>query len=82
MRIFDAHTHLSGPGSGESATGIPECMDANDAEKAFIIAPLLDVRSFHLTDANLGDIRAHNNYCAAICSAASDRTRQPGDPES
>ena len=73
MRIVDAHTHLSGPDSGESAAGILECMDANDVEKAFIIAPLLDVRSFHLTDANLDDIRAHNNYCAAICSAAPDR---------
>lgn len=68
MKIFDAHTHLSGSENGETAQGILGCMDACDVDKAFVFAPLLDVHSWELTDEHLDDIRNHNDYCANICS--------------
>ena len=37
--ILDAHTHLSGSESGESAEKILNCMDACGVQKAFIFAP-------------------------------------------
>jgi len=73
VNILDAHTHLSGSGSGESAKGILACLDACDVDKAFVFAPLVDVHSWQLTDEHLQDIRAHNDYCADICSANPDR---------
>ena len=72
-RVLDAHTHLSGSGSGESAENILECLDACGVEKVFLFAPLIDLSSMQLNDENLDDIRAHNDYCADICSAAPER---------
>jgi uncharacterized protein len=72
MRILDAHTHLSGPESGEDAQGILACMDECGIEKAFVIAPILDVRSWHLRTEHLEEVRKNNDYCADICSAAPD----------
>jgi uncharacterized protein len=72
-KILDAHTHLSGSGSGESAENILECLDACGVEKVFLFAPLIDLSSMQLTDENLDDIRAHNDYCADICSSAPER---------
>jgi len=71
--VLDAHTHLTGSQSGESAENILECMDACGIDKAFVFAPELDVETRHLTNAHLDDIRAHNDYCADICSVAPER---------
>jgi predicted TIM-barrel fold metal-dependent hydrolase len=71
--VLDAHTHLSGSGSGESAENILECMDACGVEKAFIFAPELDLATRLLTNEHLNDIRTHNDYCADICSKAPER---------
>ncbi|HEY0584017.1 MAG TPA: amidohydrolase family protein [Chloroflexota bacterium] len=73
MRILDAHTHLSGSEFGESPEGILETLDALHIDKAFIFAPLLDVRSWLLNDTHLEDIRTHNDYCANLASVAPDR---------
>ena len=73
MKILDAHTHLSGSDSGETPEGILACMDACGVEKAFVFAPLVDVHSWQLVDKNLDDIRAHNQYCADVCSNDPDR---------
>ena len=51
-KILDAHTHLSGSGSGESAENILECLDACGVEKVFLFAPLIDLSSMQLTDEN------------------------------
>src|SRR3712207_4615569 len=72
-KVLDAHTHLSGSASGESAENILDCMDACGVEKAFIFAPELDYQTRVLTDEHLDDIRTHNDYCADICSAAPER---------
>jgi adenosine deaminase len=40
-RILDAHTHLTGQ---ENAEEIIECMDFCGVEKAFVFAPMLNVR--------------------------------------
>ncbi|MDQ3911397.1 MAG: amidohydrolase family protein [Actinomycetota bacterium] len=72
-KVLDAHTHLSGSESGESAENILDCMDACGVEKAFIFAPELNVQTSLLTDEHLDDIRTHNDYCADICSAAPER---------
>ena len=71
--ILDAHTHLSGSESGESAERILDCMDACGVQKAFIFAPELNFQTRLLTDEHLSDIRTHNDYCADICSAAPER---------
>src|SRR2546430_507097 len=63
MRILDAHTHLSGPESGESAQGILACMDECGVDKAFVIAPLLDVHTWELMDTHLEQVRENNDYC-------------------
>jgi hypothetical protein len=68
--ILDAHTHLTGQ---ESAEEILECMDRCGVEKAFVFAPMLNVQAHEITSDSLDDIRAHNNYCADICSRAPDR---------
>src|SRR5205823_10657440 len=73
MKILDAHTHLSGTETEESAEGIVACLDACDVDIAFVFAPLLNVRTWELTDEDLDDIRTHNDYCAAICSQAPER---------
>ena len=73
MKIVDAHTHLSGSETDESAEGIVACMDACDVDKAFVFAPLLNVHSWELTDEHLDDIRSHNDYCAHICSGVPER---------
>jgi predicted TIM-barrel fold metal-dependent hydrolase len=69
-KILDAHTHLTG---SEEPDQILECMSACAVEKAFVFAPELDVKSRHLTNDNMDDIRKHNDYCADVCSAAPDR---------
>ena len=73
MKILDAHTHLSGSETGETAEGIVACLDACDVDKAFIFAPLLNVRSWELTVEHLEAIRTHNDYCANCSSVAPDR---------
>src|SRR5437588_7630963 len=73
MKILDAHTHLSGSETGESAEGIVACLDACDVDIAFVFAPLLNVHTAELTDEHLADIRTHNDYCADICSRAPER---------
>jgi uncharacterized protein len=72
-RILDAHTHLSGSESGENAEDILQCLDAAGVEKAFIFAPLVNVKTWQLTDQHLQDVRDHNDYCAHLCSAESER---------
>jgi hypothetical protein len=69
-RILDAHTHLSGQ---ENTDQILECMNACGVEKAFVFAPMLNVGAREITSDNLDDIRAHDEYCADVCSAAPDR---------
>src|SRR3712207_9582281 len=69
-RILDAHTHLTGQESAEEILG---CMDTCGVEKAFVFAPMLDVQAHEITSDSLTDIRTHNEYCADICSKASDR---------
>ncbi|MBV9577550.1 MAG: hypothetical protein JO057_03050, partial [Chloroflexi bacterium] len=49
LRILDAHTHLSGSESGESADLILACLDTCGIDKAFVFAPLIDSRSDQLT---------------------------------
>ena len=73
MKVLDAHTHLSGSETGETAEGIVACLDACDVDKAFVFAPLLNVHSWELTDEHLDDICKHNDYCADICSGAPER---------
>jgi len=73
LRILDAHTHLSGSESGESAELILLCLDTCGIDKAFIFAPLIDSRSDQLTVQHIEDVRAHNTYCASLCSTAPDR---------
>ena len=73
LHVHDAHTHLSGSGSGESVQGILACLDAVGVASAFVFAPLLDVHSWQLTDADLEDIRTHNDYAADVCSQAPER---------
>jgi predicted TIM-barrel fold metal-dependent hydrolase len=73
MPILDAHTHLSGSESGENPDNIIQTLDACGIEKAFVFAPLLDVRSWHLTSQDIEDLRAHNDYCADIASSAPER---------
>lgn len=73
MKILDAHTHLSGSETGENAKDIIACLDACNVDLAFVFAPLLDVHSWELTDTHLHDIRAHNDYCANICSQFPER---------
>ncbi|MBV9358610.1 MAG: amidohydrolase family protein [Chloroflexi bacterium] len=73
LRILDAHTHLAGSESGESARSILACLDACGVDRAFTFAPLIDLRSDQLSDEHLPDIVAHNTYCADLCSAAPDR---------
>ena len=63
-------THLTGQ---ESAAEILECMDFCGVEKAFAFAPMLNVQAHEITSDSLDDIRAHNDYCADICSGAPDR---------
>jgi predicted TIM-barrel fold metal-dependent hydrolase len=73
MRVLDAHTHLSGSENGEDAEGILAALDGAGVEKAFVFAPLLDTDSWQLADTDLEHVRAHNEYCADVCSAAPDR---------
>ncbi len=73
LTILDAHTHLAGAGSGESAETILECLDGCGVDKAFVFAPLIDVRSDQLADEHLEHVRTHDDYCADLCSAAPDR---------
>ncbi|HZR98994.1 MAG TPA: amidohydrolase family protein [Chloroflexota bacterium] len=73
MKVLDAHTHLSGSGAHENTEGIVHCLEACEVDKAFVFAPLVDVHSWQLVDEHLNDIRAHNDYCADICSGAPDR---------
>ncbi len=73
MKYLDAHTHLSGSESGENAADIVATLDACDVDKAFVFAPLVDVRSWQLVDEDLTDVKAHNDYCADICSGAPER---------
>jgi predicted TIM-barrel fold metal-dependent hydrolase len=42
-------------------------------DKAFVFAPLVDVRTWTLVDEHLDAIKSHNDYCADICSGAPDR---------
>lgn len=73
LAVLDAHTHLAGSDSGESPTDILECLRECGVAKAFVFAPLLNVRSWQLTDQHLDDIRAHNDYSADICSSDPER---------
>src|SRR5262249_33206624 len=68
MKYLDGHTHLSGSTSGENTADIVSTLEACDVDKAFVFAPLVDVRSWALEDEHLKDIRTHNDYCADICS--------------
>jgi predicted TIM-barrel fold metal-dependent hydrolase len=71
--VVDAHTHLSGSENGESADGILATLDAVDVEKVFVFAPLVDTSSWQLVDTDVEHVRAHNDYCADICSAEPGR---------
>lgn len=71
--IIDVHTHLSGSDSGESPQGIVKTLDESGVDKAFIFAPLLDVKSWQLTDTDIDHVRVHNDYCADLCSYFPDR---------
>jgi len=73
LNILDAHTHLSGPESGEDARNILDCLDGCDVAKAFVFAPMLDVRTWQASGADLATISAHNDYCAELCRASPDR---------
>src|SRR2546428_8573333 len=73
MKIIDAHTHLSGYETGESAEGIVTCLDKCDIDITFVFAPLLNVHSWELSDEHLADIRTHNDYCADLCSQFPER---------
>ncbi|MBV8694665.1 MAG: amidohydrolase family protein [Ktedonobacteraceae bacterium] len=73
MKILDAHTHLSGSETGETAKDIIACMDACDVDISFVYAPLLNVHSWELSDEHLQDIRLHNDYCSDLCSSYTDR---------
>lgn len=73
LPVLDTHTHLSGSASGESTEGIVATLEACGVDKAFVFAPLVDVRSYQLTDEHLDDIRSHNDYCADICSGAPEK---------
>ena len=48
-------------------------MDAVGVEKAFVFAPMLDVQGCEITSDSLADTRAHDDYCADVCSKAPDR---------
>jgi predicted TIM-barrel fold metal-dependent hydrolase len=71
--VHDAHTHLSGSESGESADGILACFEEVGVQTAFLIAPLLDLKSWQITGEHLPDLRAHNDYAADVCSRAAER---------
>jgi uncharacterized protein len=73
FRVLDAHTHLSGTESGESPEKVLACMDACGIEKAFVIAPMLNQRSWELDVQDLEPTRVHNDYCAAVCSHDPER---------
>ncbi|GAC1320602.1 MAG: hypothetical protein NVSMB2_16640 [Chloroflexota bacterium] len=73
MKVLDAHTHLSGADSGENSADIVATLDACGVDKAFVFAPLVDVHSWQLSDEHIDDIRAHNDYCADICSPEPER---------
>ena len=73
MAILDAHTHLSGSEFGETPDNIIQTLDVCGVDKAFVFAPLLDVRSWKLINDDLSDIRSHNDYCAGIASADPQR---------
>jgi hypothetical protein len=73
MPILDAHTHLSGSEFGETPDNILQTLVTCGVDKAFTFAPLLDVRSWQLTNNHLDDIRSHNDYCANIAASAPDR---------
>lgn len=71
--VHDAHTHLSGSESGESADNIIACLDGSGVQSAFVIAPLLDKKSWQITEDDLADLRAHNDYVADVCSRYPER---------
>jgi predicted TIM-barrel fold metal-dependent hydrolase len=73
VAILDAHTHLSGSESGETPDNILQTLDACGVDKAFVFAPLLDARSWKLTNDDLSDIRSHNDYCSDVASADPQR---------
>ena len=73
VAILDAHTHLSGSEFGETPDNIIQTLDVCGVDKAFVFAPLLDVRSWKLINDDLSDIRSHNDYCAGIASADPQR---------
>ena len=68
--ILDAHTHLT---EDVCAEQVLECMDLCRVERAFVFALILHVRTREITSDNLEDIRAHNDYCADVCSADPQR---------
>ena len=71
--ILDAHTHLTGREGADQIHQILECMDFCGVEKAFVFAPMLNVGAHRITSDSLDDIRTHNDYCADVCSKASER---------
>ena len=73
LEILDAHTHLSGPGSGETPENIVACLDAANVAKAFVIAPLIKQGSWELEERHLDDVRRNNDYCARVCASEPDR---------
>jgi hypothetical protein len=73
MKVLDAHTHLSGSNSHENTAEIVRSLETCGVDKAFVFAPLVDVHSWQLVDEHINDVRAHNDYCADICSGAPDR---------
>jgi predicted TIM-barrel fold metal-dependent hydrolase len=73
LRIFDAHTHLSGPDSGETPENIVQTLDACNVEKAFVIAPLITKGSWELDESHLDETRRNNDYCARVCARMPDR---------
>jgi predicted TIM-barrel fold metal-dependent hydrolase len=73
LPILDTHTHLSGSESGESAARIIACLNDAGVDKAFVFAPLVDVHTWQLANQHLDDLRAHNDYCADVCSGAPER---------
>jgi predicted TIM-barrel fold metal-dependent hydrolase len=68
-RVLDAHTHLSGSENGESPEGILATLEGAGVDVAFVFAPLLDTRSWHLIDDDLQHVQASNDYCADVCNA-------------
>ena len=74
--ILDAHTHLSGSESGESAENILDCMDPCGVQKAFIFAPELNVQTRLLTDEHLDDIR---NLSCPLQALDGEGQQEPDD---